>query len=63
MLAVIIVVICAFDFVDLAVFDENIGFFAEQLFEDFRHLVQSVCDLGFSTNTSLYILKVAVYGL
>lgn len=45
-LAIIIVMICAFDFVDLAVFEENIGFFAEQLFEDFRHLVRSVCALG-----------------
>jgi hypothetical protein len=45
-LAVIIVVIIAFDVVELAVFDEDLGGIAEYLFEGFSHLVRRVCSLG-----------------
>lgn len=61
MLAVIIMMKFALNVVELAVFDENPGGFAEQLFESFNHLTRTVCALGLSSNTSLFISLRGLY--
>lgn len=58
MLTVIIVVIMAMNVVDLAVFDENPGGFAEHLCEDFSHFGPGS---WLSTNTFFFILRAAVH--
>jgi hypothetical protein len=45
----------AFNIVELAVFDENPGGFAEQLFDVFNHLAWVRSSFGVSTNASLFI--------
>lgn len=53
--AVIVMVIFALYVVDLALIDENPGGCAEQFFEDFSHLVRSVCGLGDRLIVPLFI--------
>ena len=55
MLAVIIVMKYALNIVELAVFDENPGGFAEQLFDSFNHGSDAFVLWGLSFNASLFI--------